>query len=288
MKVPFSLSESEVAILGLGLMGGSLALALRGHCKTIIGHDAQAGVMQAALEQGVIDLAASFEEAHNCDVLVLATPVRAILEQLERLSVSYTPPRQTVVVDLGSTKSAIVRAMTNLPPRFEPVGGHPMTGKEVSGLTNATADLYREKVFVMCAPGYTSVRALSLVYELVQAIGATPFMLPPERHDALAALTSHLPYAVAIALMRTLMAQDDEQVWRMTAGGFRDTTRVAASDLTMMTDILITNRDSVLSALAAYREELEGLAVAIEAGDADALRKALAPAQAKRAELFKE
>jgi prephenate dehydrogenase len=113
-------------------------------------------------------------------------------------------------------------------------------------------------------------------------------MLPPERHDALAALTSHLPYTVAVALMRTLMAQDDEQVWRMAAGGFRDTTRVAASDLTMMTDILITNRDSVLSALAAYREELEGLAVAIEAGDADALRKALAPAQAKRAELFTE
>lgn len=274
--------------MGLGLMGGSLALALRGHCKTIVGHDAQAPVMQAALERGIIDLAASFDEAHNCDVLVLATPVRAILAQLERLSVSYTPPRQTVVVDLGSTKSEIVRAMTNLPPRFEPVGGHPMTGKEVSGLSHATAELYRQKVFVMCAPGYTSVRALSLVYELVQAIGATPFMLPPERHDALAALTSHLPYTVAVALMRAVMAQDDEQVWRMAAGGLRDTTRVAASDLTMMTDILVTNRTEVLNALAAYREELEALAVAIEAGDADALRKALAPAQAKRAELFRE
>lgn len=274
--------------MGLGLMGGSLALALRGQCKTIIGHDAQPDVMQAALAQGVIDLAASFEEAHNSDVLVLATPVRAILAQLERLSTSYTPPRQTVVVDLGSTKSEIVRAMTNLPPRFEPVGGHPMTGKEVSGLTHASGDLYRDKVFVMCAPGYTSVRALGLVYELVQAIGATPFMLPPERHDALAALTSHLPYTVAVALMRTLMAEDDEQVWRMAAGGFRDTTRVAASDLTMMTDILMTNREQVLKALEAYRGQLEGLVGAIEAGDAEALKGALAPAQAKRAELFKE
>jgi prephenate dehydrogenase len=285
---PFSLAKSQVAIVGLGLMGGSLALALRGHCREIVGVDVDPAAVEAAQTGGLVDRTVDFDRAHNCDLLVLATPVRAILAQIDALvHAAYYPPRQTVVLDLGSTKTQIVRAMANLPPRFEPVGGHPMCGKEVGGLDQAEAHLYRDKLFVLTPPGYISVRALGLAYELVAAIGAHPIMMPAERHDALAALVSHLPYAVAVTLMRAALAQDDPQVWQLAASGFRDTSRLAASDLTVMTDILVTNRETILDALATYRNELEALTAAIESGDADLIRAALAPAQAKRAELFR-
>jgi prephenate dehydrogenase len=287
-KPPQTLANCEVAIVGLGLMGGSLALALRGHCRVLIGCDNDEAVTQFALERRVVDRIADFSDAHDCDVLILATPVRTILAQLEYLATqAFHPPRQTAVLDLGSTKAQIVRAMADLPPRFEPLGGHPMCGKEVNGLEQADAQLFRDKPFVLCAPGFSSVRALGLAYEIIQAIGAKPIMLSAERHDALAALVSHLPYTAAVALMRAALAQEDEQVWALASTGFRDSSRLAASDLTMMTDILLTNREAVLRALAAYRRELQTLTTAIESGDADEIRAALAPAQAKRAELFK-
>lgn len=287
---PFSLAQSRVAIAGLGLMGGSLALALRAAraCAELVGVDADPAVLAAAQARGLIDSAAELDAAQDCDLLILATPVRTILAQLEALAGSaFYPPRQTVVIDLGSTKAKICRAMVDLPPRFEPVGGHPMCGKETSGLAHADAALFRDKLFVLSPPGYISVRALSLAYELVAAVGANPIMLPAERHDALMALVSNLPYAAAVALMRAALAPADPQVWQLAASGFRDTSRLAASDLTMMTDILLTNREAVLQALGAYEAELAAVKAAIASGDADTLRAALAPAQAKRADLFR-
>ena len=285
---PFQLANCDVSIIGLGLMGGSLALALRGACRSLTGVDTDPRAVQAALERGIIDEAASFEDAQDCDLLILAAPVRAILAQLEQLASMYTPPRETVVLDLGSTKKQILQAMAELPPRFEPIGGHPMCGKEVGGLAHADADLYRDKVFVIVPPGYSSVRALALTHELINTLGAEAMTLSADRHDKLAALVSHLPYTVAVALMRTVMAQEDEQAWALAASGFRDTSRLAASDLAMMTDILLTNRNQILEALALYRGELEALEAAIRHGDAEGVRAALAPAQAQRSELFRE
>lgn len=285
---PFRLADSQVAIVGLGLMGGSLAMALRAAkaCAGIVGVDRDPSVLAEALGRGLIDRPAGFEAAHDCDLLILATPVRTILAQLQTLAGCYTPPRQTVVLDLGSTKGEIVQAMAHLPPRFEPIGGHPMCGKEIGGLAHADAQLFLRKTFVLCPPGHSSVRALALAHEVAGAVGAQPLVLPAERHDTLAALVSHLPYALAAALMRTVIAQDDEAAWQMAASGFRDTTRLAASDLTMMVDILLTNRAAVLRALAAGQAELAALQAALEAGDADTLRAALGPAQARRAGLF--
>jgi prephenate dehydrogenase len=285
---PFHLSDCDVSIVGLGLMGGSLALALRGACRSLTGVDTDAGASEAALARGLIDEAAPFEVAQDCDLLVLAAPVRAILAQLEQLGSMYTPPRETVVLDLGSTKKLILEAMAELPPRFEPIGGHPMCGKEVGGLANADANLFRDKAFVLVPTGYSSVRALALAHEVINTIGAQAMTLSADQHDKLAALVSHLPYAVAVALMRTVMAQDDEQVWTLASSGFRDTSRLAASDLAMMTDILLTNRNQILDALALYRGELDSLETAIRQGDADGVRAALAPAQAQRSELFRE
>jgi prephenate dehydrogenase len=289
--VPFiTLPQARVAVVGLGLMGGSLALALRGAkaCREIIGVDRDAQAVAAAQARGAVDRVEEFSPDLDCDLMVLATPVRSILSILEALTHSRLPsPPSTTVIDLGSTKMQVVAAMGELPPRFEPVGGHPMCGKETGGFSNADANLYKDKTFVLTPPGYSSVHALALVYEMVEAIGAKPLVMSADRHDALAALVSHLPYAVAVALMRVALNNPDDAIWHLAASGFRDTSRLAASDLSMMTDILLTNREAMLGALATYRDELDTLIRAVEAGDVRALRAAIEDAQAKRADLFK-
>jgi len=286
-RPPLGLTDCEVAIVGLGLMGGSLALALRGQCRALIGVDRDPVVADVALTRGVVDQVTTFEAAHNADVLVLAAPVRTIISQVHQLAVTaFYPPRATVVIDLGSTKAEVMRAMAELPPRFEPVGGHPMSGKSLSGLAHATADLFRNKPFVLTPPGHTSVRALAIAYELVERVGGRLLVMSAEHHDQLAALISHLPYTAAIGLVRTVLASGDDQAWEMASSGFRDSTRLAGSDLDMMVDILATNRGPVLKALAAYREELEALEQAIRGGDAEHIRQALTAAREKRAALF--
>jgi len=282
------LANCNVAIVGLGLMGGSLALALRGRCREIVGVSRSPETIAFALTHGLIDREVTFEAASACDLLVLAAPVRTILTQLGQLATSTRRSQpSTIVIDLGSTKTKIVSAMQALPPRFDPLGGHPMCGKESSGIAHAEAALYQGKTFVLAPLLRTSPRALALAYELIAVIGSVPLVLPAEQHDALVAVSSHLPYLAALTLMRAAQVLDDPQLWKVAASGFRDTSRLAASDVTMMLDILLTNRAAILNALALYREELDVLAALIDAADPDALRAALEPPQAKRSELFK-
>ena len=284
----FTLANARVAIVGLGLMGGSLALALRGRCREIVGADSDPAALRFALDHAIVDRAADFDSALDCDLLLLAAPVRAILAQLVSLSHSSISNQQsTIILDLGSTKNQIVAAMHSLPSHFDPVGGHPMCGKEVSGIAHAEADLYRGKTFVLTPLARTSPAALALAHELIETVGACPLLLSAERHDTLAAVSSHLPYMVAVALMRAAESLDDEQIWTLAASGFRDTSRLAASDVTMMTDILLTNRTAILDALTRYRHELDTLIALMDTADPDALRAALAPAQSRRSELFK-
>ena len=304
-----SLGRCRVAVVGLGLMGGSLALALRGAnaCREIVGVDTDPAALDLARAQAVIDHASDFDSALDCDLLILATPVGAILSQLNHLmrAPRHTQYRErpsgrerplgreaslwdaTRILDLGSTKSQIVAAMENLPARFDPLGGHPMCGKEVSGLAHAEPDLFQGKTFVLTPLMRTSPAALALADELIAAIGARPLVLSPERHDSLAAMTSHLPYLAAVALVQAALSLNDEQLWSLAASGFRDTSRLAASDLTMMIDILLTNRPAILDSLSRYRAGLDALIAAVDSADPDALRAVLAPAQAQRAELFK-
>ncbi|MBI5828873.1 MAG: prephenate dehydrogenase [Chloroflexi bacterium] len=227
----FTLAGARIAIVGLGLMGGSLALALKGHCDEIIGVDADASALAFALNRGIVHRAADLEGAlATAHLIVLATPVRAILSQIQSLQQSAISNQQSkIIIDLGSTKQQITFAMSKLPAH----------------------------------------------------------LLPADRHDALAAIVSHLPYAAAVALMRAAIGAGDERLWQLAASGFRDTTRLAAGDLSMMTDILLTNRAAILHALTAYRAELDALAAAIDSGDPAALRAALEPAQRKRRELVK-
>jgi prephenate dehydrogenase len=269
-------------------MGGSLALALSGCCREIIGVDADPAPLTFATERSIVHRTTDFDSAlGTSDLLILATPVRTILAQLDRLRQLPITNYQLPILDLGSTKSEIVALMKQLPEGYDPIGGHPMCGKEVSGIEHADPDLFRGKPFVLCPLDRASPRALALAHELVSVIGAHPIILDAETHDSIAAAISHLPYAVSVALMRTALATDNEALWQMAASGFRDTTRLAASDLTMMTDILLTNRAAVLDSLSRFRAELEALTAAIESGDPAVLRAALESAQRKRSEVFK-
>jgi prephenate dehydrogenase len=282
-----ALAQARLAIVGMGLMGGSLALALRDRCGEIAGADVDPAALEFALAHGVIGRTIEFDAARSCDLLILAAPARAILAQLAALSSAPAGgERRTIVMDLGSTKAEIAAAMQSLPPQFDPIGGHPMCGKERGGIAQAEAGLFLGKAFVLTPLARTSPAALALAHELITAVGASPLVLTPDRHDALVALTSHLPYAAAAALMRTLLSCREKDVWTLAASGFRDSSRLAASDLTMMVDILLTNRGAVLDALGRFRNELDTLAALVDAGEPEALRAALAPGQARRADLF--
>jgi prephenate dehydrogenase len=283
-----NLARARVAVVGLGLMGGSLALALRGRCQALWGVDSDPSAVADACHHGIIDHGVDFSDAISADVLVLAAPVRAILAQLADLARRPAPAGRLIVLDLGSTKTEIAAAMRRLPAAYAPVGGHPMCGKEVSGLAHAEAGLFRDKVFVLTPLERTPQWALSGVQELVDAIGAQPIELSPERHDELAAAASHLPYLAATLLVRAAEGLGDDQVWEMAASGFRDTSRLAASDVTMMTDILLTNRQAIASALERFQAELSTLMSLLESADAEALAAFLAAAAERRRGLFRQ
>jgi prephenate dehydrogenase len=235
------------------------------------------------VDWGTTDLA---EGVRRADVVILATPVRVILRQLAQ--VGPLLPDGCLLMDLGSTKTRIVEAMNRLPARIQVLGGHPMCGKETSGVEVADRDLYRQRTFILCPLPRTSEAALALGRELVRATGAQPLVLEPERQDFLVATLSHLPYLLACALVGAADATTsaDPAAWEIVAGGFRDTSRVAGSDVTMMLDILLTNRAEVLKALEACRAQMRCLTSLIERGDEDDLRAALEAIRAERLRMF--
>ena len=282
------LQDCQVTVVGLGLMGSSLAGALRGRCRAVVGVARRPEMLRAAQERGLVDRATDSlaEGLQGADVAVLATPVRAILRQLPTIGPLLAPG--CLLMDLGSTKAEIVAAMDHLPATIQPLGAHPMCGKEVSGLEAADPGLYRGCTFILSPLPRTSAAAVELGRALARAAGAQPLVLAPERQDFLVATLSHLPYLLACSLVATADAttSPDPAAWQIVAGGFRDTSRVAGSDVTMMLDILLTNREEVLRAVEAFRAQLDRLAGLLAAGDEDGLRRALEATRAQRREMF--
>jgi prephenate dehydrogenase len=286
----FALRDATVAVVGLGLMGGSLALALRARsaCRELLGIDCNPATCAQAIARGVVAAAnADLELAGQADVIVLATPVRTIIDQLPR--VGAIARAGAVVMDLGSTKRDIVRAMETLPVRVQPIGGHPMCGKETAGFGSADADLFRDAVFVLTPLARTSPQVLTLAKALVETVGARACVLDAARHDQIVAAISHLPYALAATLMliADAHARDDDLLFALAASGFRDTSRLAASDPAMLLDILLTNRDHVVTLLRDSACQLDRFADLITDRDEAKLHEILEHAALKRRELFK-
>ena len=273
------LRHLRVGIVGLGLMGGSLALALRGRVARLLAVEPRPDSRQTALREGIVDEAVEdLSDRLPVDLLVLATPARSILNTLGRLPALW--PDGCMVIDLGSTKGAIVAAMDALPERFAAIGGHPMCGKETSGLAAAVADLYQGQIFVLCHTQRTTPALEATALALIDAIGARPLVLDAAEHDAIVAVVSHLPSILSAALMR---AAADEHLWAISASGFRDTSRLAGADPRMMLDILMTNREAILAALDGYTAELAAAREALARGDEATLGEWLAAAQVSHA-----
>jgi prephenate dehydrogenase len=249
------LPSARVAIVGMGLMGGSLAMALRGKCAMLLGCDSDQHVVHLALAQNVVDHASTnaAKILPMADLVILAAPVKDILHLLRDMDRLHPGP--AMVLDLGSTKRQVLAAMELLPVRFDPIGGHPICGKEKSSLTHAEPGLYQGAPFVLCRLPRTSDRVIQLSTRLVQAVGAHPVWLDAHEHDRWIAVTSHLPYLLANALIQATPVD----AAAMIGPGFRSVTRLAGSFAPMMLDVLETNQDSVLSALHEFREMLDRL-----------------------------
>jgi prephenate dehydrogenase len=259
-------------------MGGSLALALRPYLEHLVVVDTDPVALDAAAN--IADQAtAQFDAvAKEAEFLILATPVRTIIDLLARLP--GTRQEGCLVLDLGSTKAAINRAMSVLPHRFQAMGGHPMCGKESGGFGAASGDLFRNQTFVLCRNSRTGPGIEELTLEVIELIGASPLFLEADGHDSLVAVTSHLPYLVAAGLVRAAATVGDERVWQVSASGFHDTSRLSGSDPRMMLDILMTNGPAILAQLEKHQEELADVARWLRLKDERRLEQWLAQAHA--------
>lgn len=283
-----TLKDLTITIVGIGLMGGSMAGALRGHCREVIGVDRDSDAIAAALNRGLLDHGTNDLSAgvRNADMVILATPVRVILQQLDTIGALVKP--SCIIFDLGSTKARIAEKMAQMPPHHQVLGGHPMCGKETSGVSSTDPQLYRGCTFILSPLARTSETTLALGRSLVEIIGAHPLVISPQRQDYLVATISHLPYLLACALVSSAdeTTSQDPLVWDIVAGGYRDTSRVAASDVTMMLDILLTNRDEVLRAVQTYNSHLKTLTALLENGKEAGLRAQLTKIRQTRLEMF--
>lgn len=269
MDEPFE----RVAILGLGLMGASLGMALRegGIARRVAGYDAGEGVAARARERGAVEVAcASVAEAvMGADLAVLAAPPLALRDLFAAMAPHLAS--DAVITDVASTKGMVTRWAEEVLPRPERfVGGHPMAGREMSGVEAADSTLYRGCVWCLTPTALTEGETLRRVEQMVTALGAHPLVLDAEAHDAAVAAISHVPLIAATAL--TLAATKDA-AWavaaELAAGGFHDTTRVASGDPRMARDICRTNAQAILARLDAYIGELGALRNQIAGGSVE-------------------
>ncbi len=260
----------RIAIWGLGLMGGSLAAALkaREYQGTIVAISSPDTLSKAGAA-GLIDAAFAHDDyadgVAGADLVVLSSPIASIIENLERLAAVLE--HGVVVTDVGSTKKAIAdRAREVLPASVEFIGGHPMTGSERRGLEAADASLYENAVWVL-TPDPDS-RAVDRLAALAASVGARAVVTDPGMHDRIAARISHLPQILAVTLMNVAgdWNAEDDLTLQMAAGGFRDSTRIASSPFEVWSDIIATNRTDILEALDTYIHELEALRPALAHG----------------------
>ncbi|MCX8062666.1 MAG: prephenate dehydrogenase [Anaerolineales bacterium] len=269
-QLPLSLSKCRVLIVGLGLMGASLALALRGKCKALYGVDQNEDTCRLALMHEVVD--AVWQDATQTkpvDLIILAVPVGQILSLLKKLN--ETIQTHTVIMDIGSTKTAICQAMQELAAHFDPIGGHPMCGKETLGIQSAEAAIYQGAPFALVPLERTSPYAKSLAEQLVTAVGSRIVWLDAETHDRMVAAVSHLPYLLASALTLGTPLE----LTALIGPGFRSSTRLAATPTTMMLDVLKTNRSFILEAIARVERELTQLQSCLEREAYDVLNHRL-------------
>ena len=277
----------RVAIVGVGLIGGSFAAALRraGVVGTLIGVDRNAQALERAAALGVIDTAAESvsEATAGADLVVVSVPVRAMASVLHDVALALDPA--AVVTDVGSTKEDVTRTaraeLRGLFPRFVP--GHPIAGREASGVEAATPDLFKGARVVLAPVEATAVDAIELVRSCWEAAGARVALLDARAHDRIFASVSHLPHLLSFALVSEIASRPDAaELFGFAAGGFRDFTRIAASSPEMWRDIALANRAALLEELDRYGARLAVLRELVDKGDGPGLHRLMAEARASR------
>lgn len=279
---------NKLCVIGVGLIGGSLARALKqaGFCKQVTGCARNEDNLRKAIELDIIDdYSTDPEEAvRGCDVVMLAVPMGIMQCMLERIKPGLSD--DTIITDAGSTKVKILNAARvvfhRLPATLVP--GHPIAGDEKSGVMAARADLYSGCRVILTPHERSSESAVSLVAGLWESVGAEIKYMDAKRHDHILAATSHLPHLLAFSLVRELAnnaCHDD--IFCYAAGGLRDFTRIAESDPVMWRDICLSNKDAILKAIDHYRDELDQLQQAISESDAEMIRTMFREAHDARA-----
>lgn len=268
---------NRLCIVGVGLIGGSLALALRkaGYVGTVVGVGRSQSNLNDAVNLGVIDKAYQDLEqgVAGADMVVLAVPVGTTQRVCEELKEALSPT--AILTDAGSVKGEVIRqveaAFGELPACFVP--GHPIAGTENSGAAAAFDSLYSGRRVLLTPTSVSSPKAVAAVKGMWEMAGAEVECMDPGQHDKVLALTSHLPHMLAFGLVDSLARQEESQrIFRYAAGGFRDFTRIAGSDPAMWRDICLTNKEALLEAMDVYQADLATLRSAIEEGDAEALQ----------------
>jgi len=280
---------NRVAIAGVGLIGGSLALAGKraGIFGKVIGLGRGKENLATALRLGVVDEVTSdmAEAARGADLFFVATPVESIAPMI--LKAAAYLPRGCVITDGGSVKQSIVRQVeAELPEGLFFAAGHPVAGTEKTGAQAAFADLYKDRFTILTPTPKTSAQALEKVRAMWAAAGSKVVIMTPAEHDEAMAVISHLPHLVAFALMDAVAACDPDGKRRaFSAGGLRDTTRIAGSDPVMWRDIFSMNQSLLLQSLTQFQNSLDGLRMSVESGDFGALQASLERISRARREL---
>lgn len=259
-----------VGIVGLGLMGGSLGLALQNTklVSKIVGFDHNLSHCEEALKLNLVHDIVSFAEIKTCDVIFLAIPVGGIIKALQELK---DVPETTTIIDLGSTKAEIVASVPEA-IRTHFIAAHPMTGTEKFGPSAAIQNLYHDKVVVLCDTDNSSDLHKNRAIQMFSHIGMKIVFMDPISHDAHASFISHLPHVISYALANSVMGQEDpKSILALAAGGFRDMSRVAKSSPQMWSDIFRQNKTNLLSSIEVFEQELEKSKKMIEDEDWSAL-----------------
>ncbi len=282
----------KIAVIGLGLIGGSLALSLKNANKDFIisGYDIKGESMNIARYRNIIDvMAGSYKEAvSDADLIIIATPISKIVGVVNHIK-NYLK-KGAIITDVGSAKEKIVKSVSEiLPEGVFFIGGHPMAGSENEGILGATPDLFRNTFYILTPTDTTISEPLITLHSLLTKIGAKVISIDPREHDENVALISHLPHILSTNLVDMI---DDKQknmknLFKLCAGGFRDMTRIAAANTKMWLDISLENKDKLIKSIDSYIEYLNRFKTSLRKNDSESIKKHYMKAQEARINLPK-
>lgn len=273
----------KVTLVGVGLLGGSLGLALKQRklARRVEGFVRRPESVQECQKLGVVDAASLDLSAavRDADLIVFCTPLAQMRELAERMRTHVAP--RAIVTDVGSVKASVVKDLEPLFPEF--VGSHPMAGSEKTGPAAATADLFRGAVCIVTPTAKSNPKSVDRIEELWRSIGAITRRLSPEAHDELVSRSSHLPHLLAAQLVNYVLGADrPKDQGLLCANGFRDTTRIASGSPEMWRDIAVSNRQNLARELAEFIDDLQEVRAALEKGDLRRIEEFFSEAKKRR------